>query len=133
MQAANAGAWGNELQAAIVRSSESTFDLHVRQVRQVSGSPQVVASEVHRNLTMSAGSPRYAVDVVDATSSLVQLQDVGAGEVPNGALPDPTGAVADTAFAALAGGSDGNAFGDDGSFTDANAFATALEGGPRCP
>jgi phage tail sheath protein FI len=129
VQAANAGAWGNELRAAIVRSSESTFDLHVRQVRQVSGSPQVVASEVHRNLTMSAGSPRYAVDVVDATSRLVQLQDLGAGEVPNGALPDPTGAVADTAFAALAGGSDGNAFGDDGSFTDANAFATALEGG----
>jgi phage tail sheath protein FI len=129
VRAANAGAWGNEIRVAIVNSSTNAFDLHARQVRQVGGSPQVVASEVHRNLTMAVGSPRFAVDLVNAASSLVELEDMSAGELPNGVAPDPTGAVADSAFAALTGGNDGTAFDDDGAFTDANAFSGALTSG----
>lgn len=129
IRAANVGAWGNELRAAIVNSSTTAFDLHVRQVRQVSGSPQVVASEVHRNLTMSVNAPRYAVGLVNAASGLVELEDLGIGELPNGEAPNPTGAVADSAFATLAGGNDGTAFADDGSFTDANGFSVALTAG----
>ena len=129
IRAANPGDWGNELRVAIVNSSAGAFDLHVRQVRQVSGSEQVVASEVHRNLTMSVTSPRFAVNFVNAISTLVELEDLSIGELPNGDAATPSGGAPEAAFAPLTGGNDGAAFQDDGAFTDANAFATSLSDG----
>jgi len=129
IRAANPGGWGDELRAAIINSSSGAFDLHLRQVRQVSGSEQVVATEVHRNLTMSQTSPRFAVDFVNGVSSLAELEDLGIGELPTGVAPTPSGGAPDSAFVALTGGNDGTAFQDDGAFTDANAFATSLADG----
>jgi phage tail sheath protein FI len=73
--AANAGAWGNNLQVGIDRTgvTSGTFTLVVREVVAVNGVPTVMGTEVFRGLTMAAADPTYAPTVVNASSELVRL------------------------------------------------------------
>lgn len=129
VSAVNAGAWGNHVQVAAVTSPVAgRFDLFVREVTTEGGRTQVVAAEEYRNLTMALGDRRYAVDVVNAASSLVTLEDAGLGAPPVTVAPTPSGGAPETAFAALDGGTDGTAFSADGSIADPAAFAAALVG-----
>jgi phage tail sheath protein FI len=127
--ARNPGAWGNDLQAAVVdQGIAGRFDLVVQQTREVSGVRQVVATETHRNLSMVVGSPQNAVEVVNAASALIRLTDLGLGELPVAAMATSSGAAPSGAFAQLTNGDDGNAFTDDGDVADDAAFASAIVG-----
>jgi hypothetical protein len=114
----NPGEWGNNIQVGIdyiTRNPQGgEFNLVIREVGERSGKMQVVNSEVYRNLTMNRTAPRYAVDVVNAASSLVTLSeaDGGLGHPPlptGGEVTDP-GEVSDVSsadYVSLSGGDDG--------------------------
>jgi Bacteriophage tail sheath protein len=115
VQAANPGTWGNALQvAAVPGSTADVFNLIVRQVVMANGQPvlgsnglpQVLATETHRNLSMSPTNSRYAVTIVGADSQLVDLLDAGVGVLPSTTPLTPRGDVPESAFQRLAGGSD---------------------------
>lgn len=122
--AANPGQWGNNLQVAAVGApAPDRFNLVVREVVMVNGRPQVLSSETHRNLSMNTGDPRYAVDVVNDASALVQITDGGLGDLPLASAPiNAAGDPPESAFQALVGGGDG-----------AIPDATALIGSPNAP
>jgi len=46
--------------------------LVVRRVAQVAGRQQVIAAEVHRNVTLTPGDARFVVGVVKAASTLIE-------------------------------------------------------------
>jgi phage tail sheath protein FI len=120
VEAANAGAWGDRLQVAVVLgASPDRFDLFVREAVTAGGRTQVLDSETYRNLTMAVGDRRYCVRVVNAASNLVRLANAGIGSLPTGVAPTPSGGAPDGAFQPLSGGTDGNAFDDAGVLTDA--------------
>ena len=130
VNAANEGAWGNELQVSAVKQSGAPagqFDLFVRQVRNVSGVDQVVASEAHRNLSMVFGSARYAADVVGAGSTLIALTDLTALPPTTTPATDAGGPRDDSFTKKLTTGKDGTAFNADGTVADTAAFGTALK------
>lgn len=117
VSAINPGEWGDSLQVAVdwdVPVQGTQFNLIVRRVGQVRGRTQVIASEVHRNVTMGISDPSYVVKVVAAASSLISVAEARGGM---GQLPSPTGtnltqaaAIADvnnSSFSSLANGSDG--------------------------
>jgi phage tail sheath protein FI len=92
--ASNPGVWGNNLQYGIdTNTTQPTalFNLVIRRLDSITKPTQVLASEVYRNLSMSAASPNYAIGVVNAASALVQLTDLGLGTGAAGALPPTTG------------------------------------------
>ncbi len=119
VDAANQGVWGRQVQVGVeAGGSPTSFNLVVRQVATVQGQPRVVATEVHRNLSLDAG-PTYALDVVNNASRLVEVADIGDNPDDVGRpLPTTTGAGLSAAatlanpaaagFTSLAGGSDGN-------------------------
>lgn len=81
VSASNEGAWGDNLRVIVdyhTADPTGTFNLTVVEVGQVNGRQQAVSTEVFRNLNLDPASTRYAVDVVNAGSSLVEV-----------ALPDP--------------------------------------------
>lgn len=95
--AANPGNWGNNLEVAVdarTRDAATQFNLVVREVRVVNGRRQILATETYRNLEMSATSSRYAPDVVNRISNLVQLftTDPDGNPLPGAGVPAPTGA-----------------------------------------
>jgi hypothetical protein len=121
VSAINPGAWGDSLQVAVdwdVPTPGKQFNLVVRRIGQISGKNQVVAAEVHRNVTMDVNDPRYVVNVVAAASSLISVAEAPGG---TGQLPSATGtnltqatAIADlsnAAFIPLTNGSDGGLVG----------------------
>jgi phage tail sheath protein FI len=106
IKATSPGVWANNLQVAVdYKTSDSTslFNLVVREVAQVRGTQQVVNSEVYRNLSMSKTNTRYAPDVVNAASSLIQLKDLGLGHRPASSGSDVIGAPKDSEFISLGG------------------------------
>lgn len=108
VRAAEEGAWGDELQVAVTAAGPQRFNLLVREVRREAG--RVVAverDEAFLNLSMSALDARYAPDVVAEGSALVRLSNVGLGEMPVVATPDPRGRLPESAWQDLSGGSDG--------------------------
>lgn len=82
--AANPGEWGNALDVAVDYKTANLgqFNLVIRETTGTGSSRQVISSEIHRNLTMDKNSPRYAVDAVNESSGLVQLTDLGLGDLP---------------------------------------------------
>ncbi|MBL7501505.1 phage tail sheath family protein [Frankia sp. CNm7] len=132
IEARSPGAWGDQLQVAVdwnPAAANAGFTLAIRRLGQVGGRTQVIASEVHRDLTMGVG-PRYFADVVNAESALVRAteDDHGMGQPPTPTVPatppDPTAAATPAArngmspaaladptaagFLSLAGGNDGS-------------------------
>ncbi|MCC6444424.1 MAG: phage tail sheath family protein [Armatimonadetes bacterium] len=129
LTAASPGLWGNSIQAAVTRpAGTDRFNLFAREVAVINGRQQVLVTEVYRNLSMSTGDARYAVDVVNAASELIQVADAGLGEVPAGVAPTASGGAPESAFASLENGSDGNAVDVDGTILDASAFTAAVRG-----
>ena len=121
VSAINPGVWGDSLQVAVdwdVPTQGTQFNLVVRQMGQVGGKNQVIAAEVHRNVTMGISDPRYVVNVVAAASSLISVTEAPGGI---GQVPSPTGTnltqasmIADpgnSGFLPLRNGSDGGMVG----------------------
>ena len=118
VNAVNAGAWGSGVQVSSDKGTTPTggFNLYVREVQTIRGVATVVATEVHRNLSVTATDARYAMSVVNADSRLVRLALPASGDAAAaGALPDDPSSgdpVADlgkpvsAAYTALAPGSD---------------------------
>ncbi|EPY05771.1 tail sheath protein [Paenibacillus alvei TS-15] len=135
--AASPGTWAgdstnhlsNKVQVAIDNNTPdptSQFNLAVREVATVNGKPKVVNSEIYRNLTMTKNTPRYAVDVVNAASALIQLTDLNTG-TGTATMPSPTSTTikdvitssvltdpVSDAYKSLDGGKDGNLFDSEG-------------------
>jgi len=153
VSAANPGAWANSptdyLQVGVDWNTRpqpndpyqhdphhDLFNLVVREVVRVKGSkrPQVVNTEIYRNLTMDKLDPNtYAVDNVNNLSALIQLTDMGPGDRPmytsNDAIgPVNTASVVDGAdgFLNLVGGYDGGLLDVDGTVLEPTAFANAI-------
>jgi phage tail sheath protein FI len=112
------GTWGDALQVGVdlEGTSGDAFNLVVRLLGEVGGRPRVVASEVHRNVTMTAGSPRNVVDVVTAASTLISVSEVapdhrdrlvstGSGLTAPSKIADVKTAVATLGFKPLEHGS----------------------------
>ena len=127
--ASSPGTWGDRLEVAVIEGgSAGQFDLFVREVLRSDGRVQVLAAETHRNLTMRRGDRSYAVDVVNGASALVQLTDVGIGDLPVAAPANASGGADDEDFQALSGGTDGSAFDDAGALSDGSGMREALLG-----
>ncbi|HEV3468490.1 MAG TPA: phage tail sheath C-terminal domain-containing protein [Pyrinomonadaceae bacterium] len=120
--AVSPGVWANNLQVGVdykTADPATMFNLVVREVATVRGKQQVVNSEVHRNLSMSQASSRYAVSVVNEASSLVRLTDEGLGERPAATGADVIGAPDDADFTPLGGTA------NDGDVPGGNDWRTA--------
>jgi phage tail sheath protein FI len=116
VSAIDPGFWGDNLQvAATTAGTPGRFNLFVREVSRTAGTLSVVRDEAFLNLAMDTTSPRYAVSVVNAASSLVRLEDEGLGSLPIAVAPDPRGGPPAGAWQDLGGG-------DDGDAPDANAI-----------
>src|SRR4051812_18792951 len=91
VNAANAGSWGGGVQVSTDKTTTPAggFNLYVREVQTIRGVATVVATEVHRNLSVTATDPRYAMNVVNADSRLVRLALPATGDAAAaGSLPD---------------------------------------------
>jgi uncharacterized protein len=74
--AASEGAWGDSLYLAVdydTADKHALFNLHVMERRDQNGRRVDVQTEVHRNLSMEPGAASFAVDVVNAASTLIRL------------------------------------------------------------
>ncbi|MCA1553918.1 MAG: phage tail sheath subtilisin-like domain-containing protein [Chloroflexi bacterium] len=126
VQAANEGVWGQNLQVAVdnkTTDAANLFNLIVREVRTVNGRKQVVNSEIHRNLGMNTTKSSFAPNVVNASSSLIQVTSTGLGQMPfappgaDFTQPSIVGDAENTAFTSLTGN-----LNDDGTVPDSAAF-----------
>ena len=96
VEAKNPGTWGTALQVGIDHLTRdrtnfpNEFNLVVREVQTVEGEPQVVNSEIHRNVTLDTGSPRFVREVVKTSSELIEVTNVGTGPPPAPTAPDVT-------------------------------------------
>jgi phage tail sheath protein FI len=129
VSASSPGSWGHRVQVAAtqtVPAAAGRFNLFVREVVTEEGGPRVVASEVHRNLNMATTSPFYAPSVVNASSTLVSLDDLDLGQPPTAVAPGATGDPPDAAWTALSTVSDTQVY--DASGAAVSAFAGALSG-----
>jgi phage tail sheath protein FI len=127
VSAANPGSWGRRVQVAAtqtVPAAAGRFNLFVREVVQEDTGTRVVASEVHRNLSMVTTSPFYAPSVVNSSSALVSLDDLDLGQAPTAVPPGPAGDPPDAAWAALSTVADTTVYDSTGAAVP--AFAGAL-------
>jgi len=134
VSAANPGAWGNNVQAAVAYPdpTDTSFNLLVREVATVNGRQVILNSETFLNLNMAQGDAQYAPDVVNQASRLVSLSDATTtpptGSPPVAPLPvgsPPTSPV----FTSLAGGVDASVVNPaTGGLLNGNDVANALLG-----
>jgi len=123
VRAANPGRWGNNLQVGVdyngteradITNEPLAFNLAVREVVEVHGRKQVLSNEIYRNLSMDQTSPIYVQSVINGQLSLITIDDVSIGEVPQETGPDVISAIDDvnsTVFLTL-GPTPGQAGGD---------------------
>jgi phage tail sheath protein FI len=137
VKASNPGLWGNNLQVGVdykgitklapVTNEPLEFNLAVREVVQVGSLKQVAATEIYRNLSMDNTRPNYVKSVIDDQSSLITIDDVSLGELPQETGSDVIGVIGDTKSAAfLSFGQGGGLPGVDGDVPG----ATELLGDP---
>ena len=89
--AASPGSWGNGVRIGVdynTTSPTTSFNLTVSEV-DTSSPPNVLATEVYRNVTLSSTDPNFAVAVVNNASALLQLSLIGSPTT----LPVATGTV----------------------------------------
>jgi phage tail sheath protein FI len=89
--ALNPGFWGNNAHVEIdydTSDPTDTFNLSVSEIRTENGLRTIVRTETFRNLTMQPGTPNNALDVVNASSRLIQLDREGMAALPD-PWPDP--------------------------------------------
>ncbi len=107
VEAANPGAWGDNLQVAVTDAGSGRYNLFVREIRDLGGGKvQVLATETYRNLSTTTTDVRYGVSVVNADSQLVHLTEAGLGGLPTLATPTSSGGAPDSAWQDLTGGAD---------------------------
>jgi hypothetical protein len=88
VNAINPGAWGSQLQVGVDDLGSNRFNLVVRRVREVEpGLNRVVATEVHRDLSMLQDDGRYVVRQVNSNSQLVHIVDLRVGTALTSATP----------------------------------------------
>ncbi len=74
--AASPGVWGNNIRVAVdfgTTDPTSLFNLTITEISMASGSPQVVASETYRNLSLDSTLASYVVSSVNNASQLVSV------------------------------------------------------------
>lgn len=107
VEAANVGAWGDNLQVAVTDAGDGRYNLFVREVKALGGGKvQVLATETYRNLSTTLTDARYGVSVVNASSQLVHLAEAGLGGLPTLATPTDSGGAPDSAWQSLKNGAD---------------------------
>jgi uncharacterized protein len=128
--ASSPGLWGENLQYGVdyntYPSGSELFNLVIRQLDSISQPTKVLSSEIYRNLSMNTSSANYAVGVVNAASSLVQLTDLGLGDIPMSTGPDvitPIGIAASSSYDQVA---DPAHPANDGTIPDANALENGI-------
>lgn len=137
VQAKNPGEWGNNLQVTVLQLKDpSKFNLLIREVVTLGSRQQIVNTETHLNLSIKKPDSRYAIEVVNDASNLVQLSDMGLGGVPLlGSLPNAASGTVDkdTGYAwwFLKGGTNGSIRNPDGSLASPANFGKALTGDPN--
>jgi len=80
------GEWGDLLRVDVDYSTTdptSLFNLTITQVSANGGTPQVVATEVFRNLTLDSTKPNYVAAVVTNGSQLVNVTENGTNGMPS--------------------------------------------------
>jgi phage tail sheath protein FI len=90
LSARGAGVWGNALRVDVdydTSNPDDTFNLTLTEVVEVGARPP----ETFRNLSMSAYSPNYAVEVIRAGSNLVEAQRPSTALVGSGRAFSRTG------------------------------------------
>jgi Bacteriophage tail sheath protein len=140
VDAANPGLWAKDhVQVAVdqqVRAGGTgLFNLAVRELDE--GKRRVVATEVHRNVSMNPTDSRYVKAVVAADSTLVRIASVGTGGPPapstpnaNVTGPDVLADVTSTAFKSLGDPTFGDNAGKpvtDGTTPDRDALVKGLD------
>jgi phage tail sheath protein FI len=133
VRASSPGAWGAQVQVAAtqtVPSDTNAFNLFVRQVVTTGTDTRVVAAESFRGLSATVGSASYAVDVVNAGSALITLDEPGDGvaKIPTLATPTPSGDPPDAAWRPLAAPATATAVIDTATGEATADFVTALTG-----
>lgn len=91
--AASPGSWGNNVRLTVDYNTSapgSSFNLTVAQV-DTANPPNILASEVYRNLTLATTDANFAPAVVNAASALIQLKFLPAASTT--LLPEPSGTV----------------------------------------
>ena len=82
LETANAGAWGNYLRATVdydTSDPDNQFNLTIEEIDDPdSTDPEVVSSEVFRNLSVDSDDSNYVEKVLEEESTLVRVQ----GDVP---------------------------------------------------
>jgi phage tail sheath protein FI len=78
--ALNPGEWGNALRAEIDYNTAGPefFNLTVSEISNAGGQLRTMRSETYRNLTLRPGATNNALDVVNAGSSMIQLDRTAA-------------------------------------------------------
>jgi len=79
--AATEGTWGNNIQVDVDYDSlnpASLFNLTATEYTIKNGAQVQARSETFRNLSMDSSSPVYAVDIINATSAIIQATATGA-------------------------------------------------------
>lgn len=71
--AKGAGTWGDNLSVVITKVKDEIFNMDVKETVKVDGKDLTVNTESYMNLVMDSDGGRYAVDVVNAQSSLIKL------------------------------------------------------------
>lgn len=110
--ASNEGTWGDNVRLDVDYSTTKPTETFNLVVSEVNASGSVVRTETFRNLSMTASDSKYAVDVVNEESKLVQLALVGTpttrpaqtGTVSANIATLPTITTADDLSASLNGG-----------------------------
>jgi phage tail sheath protein FI len=124
--AASPGEWGNNVQVAVDHNVSASrageaFNLVAREVREVNGKTEVVATEVYRNLNMNTSSTLYGPSAVNSSSGLIRLDDISGGELPAATGADVINDPADEDFVTL--GVSGDGLAGDEFEAGANGFA----------
>lgn len=102
--ALNPGAWGNNVLIDVdydTTDPETLFNVIISEVRVDNGRRSIVRTETFRNLTMEPGAPNNAIEVVNESSRLVQLDRGGIADDLPGSAPFPRPAASGTMGGAL--------------------------------
>src|SRR5262245_25901906 len=103
--AATEGTWGNNIQVDVdyaTANPASLFNLTATEYTIKNGAQVQARSEAFRNLSMDSSSPVYAVDIINATSAIIQATPTGAAGLFTAAGTSTSGVLtlADAAIAA---------------------------------
>ncbi|MDY0745269.1 phage tail sheath C-terminal domain-containing protein [Paucibacter sp. R3-3] len=136
LSAENPGTWGNGVRLDIDYDSfdpSSQFNLTVSEVATSNGRTQVLRSESFRNLTLQAGAPNFALDVVNAGSTIMQLDRNGIATALPTVAPFPRPAATGTLGTTVAAIPASPLLLSVDAGGGARAFSVAYTGSPDLP